>query len=310
MESARIPFVWSGVFALIGVVVLACACTRTAEERRDATGTDPAAPNAAAATAVAVAPDGVPIVYESSGDGFRSVVLIHGWVCDRSYWDHQVAPLSERYRVITLDLAGHGESGMGRDAWTITSYGSDVAAVVEALDLERVVLVGHSMGGDVAVDAAGRLGDRVEGMVWVDTYSQLGAVRTPQQVQDIVGLFKPDFADSAYAFVRQNLFLPTSDPELAEWVARDMASAPPDVALGSLESSFSNDRVVPVALEELELPVVQISPAEPGLDVAALEGHGVEVVEVPGAGHFMHMENPDAFNAILVDAIERVVEVQ
>ena len=312
MESAHV-FDRSWFVALTIIAVLTSACGRSADEASGGADSAPgvaAAPGQVAAgpaaTGVSVAPDGVPIAWESFGDGPLSIVLIHGWVCDRSYWDHQVEPLSERYRVVTLDLAGHGESGTDRDAWTITSYGGDVAAVVEALDLARVVLVGHSMGGDVAVDAARRLGDRVAGMVWIDTYSQLGAVRTPQQVQDIVGMFRPGFADSAYAFVRQNLFLPTSDPALAEWVSRDMASAPPDIALGSLESSFSNDRVVPVVLAELDLPVVSINPAEPGLDVASLERHGVEVVVVSDAGHFVHMESPDAFNPILIDAIERV----
>src|SRR5687768_8178230 len=106
--------------------------------------------------------DGVPISYEVYGSGKSpTLVFVHGWSCDRSYWDAQRIPLSKQYQIVTLDLAGHGQSGMGREAWTIASYGEDVAAVVKELDLEDAILIGHSMGGDVIVEAARHLPKRL-----------------------------------------------------------------------------------------------------------------------------------------------------
>jgi pimeloyl-ACP methyl ester carboxylesterase len=89
--------------------------------------------------------DGVPISYEVHGSGKPALVFVHGWSCDRSYWDAQRIPLSNHYQIVTVDLAGHGQSGMGREEWTIASYGEDVAAVVKELDLENAILIGHSM---------------------------------------------------------------------------------------------------------------------------------------------------------------------
>src|SRR5438105_10350898 len=93
--------------------------------------------------------DDTPIAFEEQGQGSPAVVFVHGWACDRTYWRHQVDRFQRRAKVVTLDLAGHGESGADRSEWSIAGFGADVAAVVQALELRDVVLVGHSMGGDV-----------------------------------------------------------------------------------------------------------------------------------------------------------------
>lgn len=281
----------------VATLTLLSACS---SEARD----EVRVPDGTVAHGTATSSDGVSISYETLGSGAPALVFVHGWSCDHSYWEGQLAPFSEDYQVVAMDLAGHGVSGANREAWTIASYGADVAAVVEEAGLEQVVLIGHSMGGDVVVDAARLMPDRVVGMVWVDTYGQLGSVRTQEQVRAFLAPLETNFVDSTHAFVLRNLFLPTADSELAERVASDMASAPSDIALASLESSITNDRVVPRALEELDLPVVAINPEGPNTDREALERHGVEVVLVPGVGHFMMMEDPEGFNAILRDVVE------
>lgn len=263
-----------------------------------------------AATGVATTPsaDGVPIVYEVHDDARAAaptLVLIHGWSCDRTYWESQVEPLAERFRVVTLDLAGHGDSGLGRQEWTIASYGADVAAVVEELDLDDAILVGHSMGGDVVVDAARLVPDRVAALVWVDAYRQLGTPRSPEDVEAFVAPLRADFSANTYAFVSENLFHPSTDSALVEQVARDMSEAPPEIAVPSIESSFANGAVVPVVIdEELELPVVTINPDDGSTDVESMERYGVEVVFMPDVGHFLMMEDPERFNALLIEVVE------
>jgi len=108
------------------------------------------------------------------------VVLIHGWSCDSSYWEAQLPSLRSRYRVVTLDLAGHGGSSADRKDWSMRAFGEDVRRVVEAVDAHSpLVLVGHSMGGPVAVEAARQLGSRVRAVIGVDTFSAIGLPRPP-----------------------------------------------------------------------------------------------------------------------------------
>ena len=87
--------------------------------------------------------DGVPLAFEVHGAGAPALVFVHGWSCDRSYWRGQLRPLAARYRTVAVDLAGHGESGLGRRAWTMAAFGEDVVAVVEQLGLVQLVLIGH-----------------------------------------------------------------------------------------------------------------------------------------------------------------------
>jgi len=115
-----------------------------------------------------VSRDGLAVRYEVVGAGAPPLVLVHGWSCDRTYWRHQTAHFSRRATVVTVDLGGHGESGTGRVAWTVRSFGDDVVAVLDALDLRDAVLVGHSLGGQIVRQVAYRNPKAVAGLVLVD----------------------------------------------------------------------------------------------------------------------------------------------
>ena len=97
------------------------------------------------------------IVGEVRGQGDTALVFLHGWCGDREYWKNQVGVFAADYRVVAIDQAGHGESGKDRKAWTADGLAGDVEAVVKALGLKRVILVGHSMAGSVALLAAKRM---------------------------------------------------------------------------------------------------------------------------------------------------------
>jgi pimeloyl-ACP methyl ester carboxylesterase len=256
-------------------------------------------------TAYATSRDGIRIAYEAQGEGSPALVFIHGWSCDRSYWAGQLKPFSRRFKLVAVDLAGHGESGLGRKAWTMESFGDDVAAVVKKLGLTRVILIGHSMGGDVIAEAARRLPGRVTGLVWVDTYKRLGKGRSPEEVEAMAAPLRADFVPATRAFVR-SLFRPTSDSALVERVATDMSSAPPTVALGALEYALSYSREMPRTLQRLRLPVVAINPDMPPTDTPSMHRYGVEVILMPGVGHFLMMEDPARFNGLLGTAIGKL----
>ena len=246
----------------------------------------------------AIAADGTEIAFQVRGKGDPTVVLVHGWSCDRSYWQAQVEPLSRDYRVVTLDLAGHGESGLGRQEWSIAAFGLDVAAVVTYLGLGNVVLVGHSMGGDVVLEAARRIPDQVRGIVWVDTYRQLDQFSTLQQVRARMAAFESNFVQVTREFVR-SMFPASADALLVERVAADMSAAPTEVALPALEAAWTFGSKVPDLLKSLRIPVVAINPVDPPSDLESMLDHGIDVLSVSGVGHFPMMEQPERFNECL-----------
>jgi pimeloyl-ACP methyl ester carboxylesterase len=252
---------------------------------------------------VATSPDGIPLAFEVHGAGAPTLVFVHGWSCDRSYWRGQVRALAARYRTVAVDLAGHGESGVGRRVWTMAAFGEDVVAVAEQLGLGELVLIGHSMGGDVIVEAAVRLGDRVAGLVWVDTYNTLGEPGTDEEVEAFAAPFREDFGSATRVLVRR-LFTPDADAELVEWVAADMSAAPPEIAIDALRHAVGNEPGILAGLRELTAPVVAINPDARPTDTEALRRHGVKTVLMPGVGHFLMMEDPDRFNRLLGEVIE------
>ena len=89
-----------------------------------------------------LAGDGLGLVGEVRGQGDTALVFLHGWCGDREYWKHQVGPFAADYRVVTLDQAGHGESGKNRTVWSAAGLAGDVEAVAKSLGLKRVILFG------------------------------------------------------------------------------------------------------------------------------------------------------------------------
>jgi pimeloyl-ACP methyl ester carboxylesterase len=252
----------------------------------------------------ATSPDGIPIVYDIDGSGDPTVFFVHGWSCDRSYWIHQMRSFAPRHRVVSVDLAGHGESGTGRESWTIAAFGGDVAAVARRIGADDVVLVGHSMGGDVIVDAALQLGGRVRGLVWIDVYSDLTLDEADPREQDdpFVDSLRGDFRGEVDRFVR-GMFPPDADPALVDQVAGDMASAPPEIAIDAARHSLRNLGPALAGLRELRLPVVSISPAGSDVDEESMLRAGIRPVSMEGVGHFPMLEAPERFSDLLAEVI-------
>lgn len=247
----------------------------------------------------ATSSDGISICYEEHGDGDPSLVFVHGWSCDRSYWKKQLDHFSKEHRVVALDLAGHGESESGRKDWTMPAFSDDVDSVVKQLGLREVVLIGHSMGGDVIVEAALRAPERVRGLVWVDTWRTLGKPMTNEELQEFAAPFRADFPRTVRKFVRK-MFNPGSDKELVDFVVNDMSSAPPAVALSALEHNVIFDREIVKQLPKLKAPLVEINADYRPTNVQVLEKHGVKkVVIIQNTAHFLFMEDADEFNRVL-----------
>lgn len=248
---------------------------------------------------------GVDIHYVRSGDGGDNIVFVHGWTCDSSYWRHQVDFFADGNTVISIDLGGHGESGSNREDWSIAAFGEDVAAVVEAEDLRDVVLVGHSMGGPVVIEAAKRLGDRVRLVVAVDTLQEPTRLPyTEEQSLELWARFGDDFSTAMEDFVRRNFFLPTAPADIVDQVSKDMASANPDMALaaGHALTTWS----APGGIASIsDTPFVLINADYRSTDEAGL--HAVhpdaKLKLISDVGHFPMLVRPQAFNELLADVI-------
>jgi pimeloyl-ACP methyl ester carboxylesterase len=288
--------VWLSLAAMAALAAIACQTAATAP----ASGARPRSHDAADATIASA--DGVPIRYHAEGSGEPALVFIHGWSCDRGHWAEQVTRFSADREVIALDLAGHGDSGRDRKDWTIESLGGDVCAVVAALGLQRVILIGHSMGGPVALAAASGMPERVAGVIGIDTFHDVERRIDPAMVQSLLGRWEKDFGGTAKGMV--DAMLPAGcDPALRERLQAQFAAAPPDIALALLRAQFDFD--LAAAFERVHAPIRAINTTQP-TNVAAGRRHAdFAAVDLAALqlGHFPMLTAPDLFDQKLAETL-------
>lgn len=250
------------------------------------------------------ASDGVPIVYETHGSGAAAVVFVHCWGCNRQFWTEQIQPIADAgYRVAAMDLPGHGESGADREDWSIKGLADDLHRVLDRLTEERIVLVGHSMGGPVSLAAAPGLGDRLAGIVCVDTLHNAEFEWPEGMTESLVSRMRRDFREGIELFVPQ-LFKSDADPDLVAWVVDQAVASDQEAAIGLMQD-FSNFDM-PDMLSNAGVPVRCINAAPDG-DwgmPTAIEINrkyaDFDAVLMEGVGHYPQLEQPHAFNEQLL----------
>jgi pimeloyl-ACP methyl ester carboxylesterase len=247
--------------------------------------------------------DGATIRFHVEGPGASerpAVVLVHCWACDRHLWDGTLPALAKSYRVITLDLAGHGDSTRGeRKDFTIAAFGEDVSTVVESVGPKKVILVGHSMGGPVALEAARRLGHRVVGIVPVDTLTHVDGGLRPEELDAFFAPFYADYPAAVEKFIRAWMFLPGADPKLIDGIVARAVSTPAEVGLSALQNAFRND--ARPALRELRVPIHALNADKfpTNADAARRYAPQFDATILKGHGHYLMLENPSEFGEAL-----------
>jgi pimeloyl-ACP methyl ester carboxylesterase len=253
--------------------------------------------------------DGIEVAYDDRGQGEKTVMLLHCWGCDRSFWKHQVEPLAENYRVVSLDLGGHGATGKGtRSDWSLDRLADDAVAVAEALDLQRVILVGHSLGGPLALTVAPRLEGRVLGVVGVDSlHSGLNQPK-PEDFEGFAAPFVADYAGTMSQMV-DAMFRPGSDPAVRDWVKQKALAADPATMVAIVRGYRTLD--LGRRFREAGVPIrcINAAPGE-GIGIPTnIEGNRTladfDATLIDGVGHFLLLEKPDAFNAELLETLAR-----
>jgi pimeloyl-ACP methyl ester carboxylesterase len=298
--------VFSQIFLLMptGLLVLAVgvSCRKQPEPRPPVI--------AAAIVDTALSADGVPVVFEARGNGEPALVFIHGWCCDRGYWNAQVSEFSLRHQVVSIDLAGHGESGMDREEWTVAAFGQDVAAVVEQLGPDQAILIGHSMGGPVAAEAAGLLSGRVIGIIGVDNFNDVEQKLTDEELNAFFAPIQADFREGTANFIRQYMFTPATDSALIEWIVADMSSAPSQVGLSAFENLFKYDLASAVSKAAVPIRCINSDKYPVNPDAGKRHAPSFEVTIMPGVGHFPQLEDPETFNRHLNEAITELITLE
>ena len=252
------------------------------------------------------------------GSGTPALVFVHGFACSLEDWRAQITYFERTHQVLACDLRAHGKTPGRPHECSIEHYGGDVAALVNNLELDRCVLIGHSMGCRVVLEANRLIADKVAGVVLIDG-SRL-ADRDPEAAQasaravvEKVGypafaedLFRQMFlaaSPSAEAIVRRAVstsgaFGPALWERMARWDA------------GAMDSAFAAVRAPILAIQtttrdaNLRRTPLKAGQTSPWLNYVRSKGARAEVI--PGTGHFPQIEAPETVTRLIADFLQKL----
>lgn len=255
----------------------------------------------------------MPLVHHVvTGDGRPPIVFVHGFACALSDWAAQVAHLSPRHQTVAVDLRGHGASPGEAAECSIERYGADVAEVMRALALPPAVLVGHSMGCRVVIEAALQAPRQTAGVILVDG-SQFSAVMEPVLAQRFAT------ADGYGTFTKalfDDMFTARSDATMAASVVERASRLPRPIGeklmtdllrydVGRLTGSLSGLRAPVMALqatssnEKRERTTLREGQTTPYLDMLRANVPSARIEIIPDTGHFPQLDESARTNALI-----------
>ncbi|MEU7046271.1 alpha/beta hydrolase [Streptomyces varsoviensis] len=247
------------------------------------------------------------LAYEQAGalaDG-PPMLFVHGASCDRSHFEPQFSFFAGAHPVASLDLRGHGESDCPDPAipgaYEVETFADDVLAVADAAGFDRPIVVGHSLGGLVALACATRP-DTVRAAVLVDPapmldekFKQVFADTTDNIAADEDGSFRRDFITNA---------VPPTDTHRREEIINGFASLPPAIAAANWRAITAFDAASALAKTEVPLLALYARTPEPGLRAYP----NITLGQTVGSGHFNQLQVPTQVNAMTARFIETTLK--
>ena len=174
--------------------------------------------------------EGVRLHYVDEGSGAPAFIFVHGWCCNYTFFQPQFDHFKSSHRVVAIDLRGCGASDRPEDGYDIPTLADDVAAVSTGLGLSRPVLVGHSLGGMIAIELAARHPSLVGAVVAVDPGPIDPLPETRQIFEALIAQLEGPDSDAARRAYVESLFMTTDDSDRRHGIVETMCSVPRHVA--------------------------------------------------------------------------------
>lgn len=257
-------------------------------------------------------------VHPPAGPPQGTVLFVHGHPFDRTMWRPQLAAVADAgWRVVAPDLRGYGTSDVTPGVVTLDAFADDLAGLLDALGVDAAVVVGLSMGGQIAMEFARRHPARLRGLVLAATFARLDSDEVRAQRIATADRVERDGLAGLADEVLARMLAPSScatQPTLAATVHGMMRAAPPAGAAAALRGRARRsayDAVLAAAC----VPALVVAGDEDvfttraDVDRMATSLADAEVVWMPGVGHLPNLEAPQRFNDALLRLLDRVRSV-
>ena len=253
----------------------------------------------------------VSIVYDQCDNGDTTLLFVHGWCINKDYWDAQSAYFCNKYNVVTLDLPGFGQSGKNRTEWTFEQYAADINEFIKTQKLKNVILIGHSMSGDILLLVDTKYPGSIIGIVGIDNLQSPGVKRTEEQTKQNESFFATmdsSFSGTVEMFTKQYLFPPKADTASVNRVMKDIKANDPAIAIKVIRSLADVAQKQQDMMQQLTHKLYLVNSDFNITLIDSLKKYckaSAEVVYVNGTGHYPMIEKPAEFNV----ALEKVIKM-
>ncbi len=247
----------------------------------------------------------VAIAYNQCGNGDTSLLFVHGWCINKEYWNDQSAYFCNRYKVVTLDLPGFGRSGKNRTNWAFEQYADDINEFIKEKKLKNVILIGHSMSGDILLLMDTKYPESVIGIVGIDNLKRPGVKlleEESKQVESFFAIMDSSFSGTVEVYTKQNLFPPSADTSIVSRVVNDFKKNDSVIAMKVLRSLLDVSQKERDMMQQLKHTLYLVNSDGDRTQIDSLKKYckaSAEVVFVHGTGHYPMIEKPAEFNAAL-----------
>ncbi len=246
----------------------------------------------------------IDMVYQDVGTG-KPVMLLHGLALDGSIWNDVVNLYADQARFIVPDLRGHGQTLTGLADGTLEQFADDIAALLDQLEINKITLAGHSMGGYIALAFAGKYPQRLAGLAMVTSNARADSPEKRRSRLDDADQVSEAGSKRIADGMAPKL---TRMPDLVQLGHQIIAKTPPE-GIANVQRAIANRPNRLEVLSHLDITFLAIAGADDQLmqpevafEMAEASKHGKAIV-LPGIGHLPMWEAPVALGALIVSIL-------
>lgn len=259
--------------------------------------------------------NGVTICYDDFGKGDIPIIFIHGFPFNKSMWEDQMELLKKTHRVIAYDIRSYGKSSAGEDDQCIRLFADDLLNFMDALNIDKAIVCGFSMGGYTLLSATSRYAKRFEALVLCDTQCIADSAEVKENRNKIITQVKEGKINDFTETFLHSVFCPESmemKKEIVEKTRKIILSTSPLTIIGGL-AAISQRWETCTTLNEISVPTLILCGKEDKVTTVEqaefmhknIENSELQIIE--NAGHMSNLEQPEQFNKYLGNFIQSLV---
>lgn len=252
------------------------------------------------------------IAYIQAGKGDTTLLFLHGWCINKEYWKNQIDHFSKKYTVVAIDLPGFGSSGKNFGEWNFENYASHINEFIIKQKLKNVIMIGHSMSGDLLLIADVQYPASVIGIVGIDNLQRPGVPMSEDQKlsNDVFfGMLEKNYTQTVTDFTRTALFPGNADSAVLNRVTNDFVKSDSLIATKVLRALVEVTQQERDLMQQLSHKLYLINSDMSPTFIDSLEKYckrSAVVEYVKGTGHYPMIEKPTEFNAALQNVIAEI----